>query len=146
MVLLYKKGDPHEAVSYRSISLMYSTMKVYERILTNRMNKQIGSHAEHSLSKLQGACKVKLGALDTVEDILATLEHLNPQAKALICQIDYSKAFDRVIQIILWEKLIKKGITGKILTGSHQVYLQGRKNQNPHRSQTVKPLRTGSRS
>lgn len=86
-----QKGDPSECTNYRGITLTSHTLKIFERILDNRL-KQIVSIHDHQCGFVSG--KSTMDAIQTLR-IVIEKSRANKQDVHLAF-IDLEKAFDQV--------------------------------------------------
>lgn len=109
---IYKKGNKHEAVNYRPVSLTCIACKLMEHIVTS----QLMSHAkrynilyllQHGFRERR-SCETQL--LEFIADVTNNT-HRGEQTDVLI--MDFSKAFDRVSHPKLVKKLASYGVQGK---------------------------------
>jgi len=64
-----------------------------------------------------------MGTTDTIFVLHSVIQHLlNKKKKLFVAFIDFTKAFDYVVRDILWYKLIKLGIRGKLLNIIRSMY------------------------
>ena len=110
---IYKKGDKSRAENYRPVSLTSHIIKVFERVLRNKIVKYLESNniltgTQHGFRKGR-SCLSQL--LDHVDHISKQLLNDN---EVDIIYLDYAKAFDKVDHQILKAKLSSLGISGKI--------------------------------
>ena len=57
-----------------------------------------------------------MGTVDNIFNLHGLITHLINKGKKLFCAfVDFTKAFDFINRDILWYKLIKCGVTGKLL-------------------------------
>ena len=109
---IFKKGNKHDAVNYRPISLTCICCKLLEHIVTsNIMNhgktRNILYPLQHGFRKGR-SCETQL--LEFTNDVTSTLEQ-GQQTDVLV--MDFSKAFDKVSHSLLLHKLHHYGIRGK---------------------------------
>ena len=112
---IYKgKGSKCKAVNYRPISLTSHVIKVFERVIRNKLvrhleDNQILSPNQHGFRKGR-SCLSEL--LAHYEDIML---NANAGEGTDTIYLDFAKAFDKVDHKILLSKLKKVGIRGKLL-------------------------------
>ena len=111
---VFKKGSRVNPSNYRPISLTAHEIKIFERVLRNKIVHHLESHGllsceQHGFRKGK-SCLTQL--LKHFDDILQNL--LNNQETDAIF-LDFAKAFDKVDHQILLQKLKNIGITGRIL-------------------------------
>ena len=101
IIPIFKKGDTNDVSNYRGITLLSTVGKLFTRILNNRLN----SWAEDY-------------------DILNNLiTHSLNNNQSLYCAfVDFTKAFAFVVRDILWFKLIRLGVRGKMLNIIKSIY------------------------
>ena len=110
---VYKKGSRTSAANYRPISLTAHEVKIFERIIRDKMMEFLES--QHLLSSNQHGFRKGRSCLTQL------LKHYDYIIKNLLnnnetdtIYLDYSKAFDRVDHNILIQKLKNIGIRGKL--------------------------------
>ena len=115
LVPIFKKGSPDDPSNYRGISLLSCLAKFFYSILNDRLlhfASENGILVPNQLGFLPG------NRTSDAHIILHNLinKYCHKNRKYLYgCFIDFSKAFDSVPRDILFQKLIKYGITGKFL-------------------------------
>ena len=112
---IFKKGNRSLPENYRPVSLTSHIIKVFERVLRNKIVDHIESNnlivdQQHGFRKNRN-CLTQL--LSHVEAIITALEN---NANADVIYLDFSKAFDKVDHKLLLHKLSKMGIKGKLLS------------------------------
>ena len=112
--LLKKNKDPQNISSYRPISLTSVLGKWMERVLNDRLRYFLESN--NLLSQSQAGFRPNR----TVEDQLIRVSQdisdgLQERRRTVLGLLDYSKAYDKVWKDGLMHKLVKKGISTKIL-------------------------------
>ena len=115
MVPIFKKGDKHQTVNYRPISLTSITCKVLEHIIHSSVMKHFDRHhiltdAQHGFRKKR-SCETQL--LVTVHNIAKNLA-LGDQVDIIL--LDFFKAFDKVPHQRLLHKLQYYGVRDKTLS------------------------------
>jgi hypothetical protein len=98
MVCVYKgKGDALECGSYRGIKLLDHVMKVFERVLEERLRRKV------SIDDMQFGFRPGSGTTDAIFIIRQVQEKFLAKNKELwIAFVDLEKAFDRVPREVLW--------------------------------------------
>ena len=127
IIPLYKKGSRTSAVNYRPISLTSHIIKIFERVLREKLvnflerNNIINSN-QHGFRK---NCSCLSQLLSHTNNIFKSLED---RIDVDTVYVDFSKAFDKVDHQILLKKIKIYGITGKyhkwisnFLTGRKQI-------------------------
>ena len=65
-----------------------------------------------------------MGTVDNIFALHGLISHMMNSNRKLFCSfVDFSKAFDYVVRQNLWQKLIRLGIRGKILTIIKNMYV-----------------------
>ena len=121
IVTLHKGGnksktDPN---NYRAITLSSCILKVYERILLNR----IQSDTNFTLCSLQGGFQKGMGCTQTsylLSECIAFAKE--NKSKLYVCILDAQKAFDTVWHAGLFYKLYHKGLDKVILKSLMSMY------------------------
>ncbi|KAI5749565.1 hypothetical protein M8J76_009230 [Diaphorina citri] len=94
------KGDSRECGNYRGISLLSHSMKIYERVIENRLRKIINIH-ENQCGFVSGK-----STMDAVQTVRIMVEKYRDAKKNLhLVFIDLEKAFDRVPRTLIYEAL-----------------------------------------
>lgn len=123
IVPIYKKGDNRDCSNYRGISLLCTTEKLYESILTAKLYKHVDNLLEESQSGFRkGRCtQDHIFTLRQIQE--KTIEYKN---KAYICFIDLTKAFDKVKRAQVWETLQKYNVEEDLLSAIKCIYKKTR--------------------
>ena len=115
IIPIYKKENKSLPSNYRPISLTSHLIKIFERVLRNKLihhleiNNLISDH-QHGFRQNRSTLTQLLHHIHSILDIL---EH---NENADIIYLDLSKAFDKVNHNILLQKLEQMKVTGKIKT------------------------------
>ena len=94
------------------ISLLITLPLSNIEILSERTLKQFGFQPRYST----------FDAIFVQQSLI--LEFLSKKKKLYCCFVDYQKAFDSVSHVQLWRRLVKLGITGKLLNVVKSMYRQ----------------------
>ena len=123
VVPVHKSGDKRDVRNYRPISLTCIAMKVFERMMSNRLLDLCFDRIDrrqHGFLPGRSCLSQMISFTDTL------FQTDNNRLTTDIIYFDYKKAFDSVSHDIILDKLRSKfGITGKLL-GLIRVYLMGR--------------------
>ena len=139
IIPIYKKDNKSLASNYRPISLTSHLIKVFERVLRDKLiahlesNNLITQHQHGFRSNRSTVTQL----LDHINSILEILER---NENADIVYLDMAKAFDTVNHKILLHKLEQMKVSGKILTWikmfltkrSQQVVVNKQKSDSAH--------------
>ena len=118
-----KKGSKTDPNNYRGITLLSCLGKLFTLCLNNRLatfatNRNI-------IGEEQAAFREGYSTIDHafVLNELINMYLQNGKKKRLYCCfIDYQKAFDTIRRSLLWSKMIRNGINGKILRVIYNMY------------------------
>ena len=120
---IHKKGPKMDPSNYRGISLLSCIYKLFTAIINNRLKffcKENGILPEHQLGFISG------NRTSDAHLILHNLirEQCHKKGKNLYsCFVDFSKAFDSIPRDILFQKLLSKGIKGKVFNLLKKIYV-----------------------
>ena len=86
---------------------------MFTSILNNRISKYLEEN--RLLSEMQAGFRKQYSTTDNISTLHALLEICKSRKlKLYCCFVDYTKAFDNVWRVGLWQKLLKQCIQGKI--------------------------------
>jgi hypothetical protein len=119
---IYKnKGSPKDPVNYRPITILSCLGKIFTSILNTRINTFLFEN--NLLNENQAGFREHYSTTDHIFSLHFLIEKIRSEKKKLFCSfIDFSAAFDSIWRAGLWCKLLKLGITGKILTVIKKMY------------------------
>ncbi len=112
--LLYKgKGDVASPGSYRGIALMESTLKLFERLLYNRLSSW--ARSRDLIPDCQFGFRRRSSTLDAVFTFFTILvKYVSIQGSQLfVCLVDFQKAFPSINRAQLLEKLEVLGVSSR---------------------------------
>ena len=102
-----KKGNAKEGSDYRTVALISHASKVMLKILQARLQQYVN----RELPVVQAGFRKGRGSRDQIANICWIMEKAREfQKNIYFCFIDYTKAFDCVVQNKLWKILKEMGI------------------------------------
>jgi len=124
MILLFKKGDPSNLGNYRGITIIDLVLKLYMKILLNRMADVLDPHLRASQNGFRRG-------RSTIQHILAVRRLIEEtqfsSTEALyILFIDFRKAFDTIKWSVMWSILRSYRIPDKIIAAIKAVYVHSK--------------------
>ena len=122
IIPIYKnKGNKRDPSNYRSITLLSCSDEVFTSILNNRNAKYLEEN--RLLSEMQAGFRKQYSTIDNIFTLHALLEICKSRKlKLYCCFVNYTKAYDNVWRVRLWQKLLKQGNQGKILNVIKNMY------------------------
>ena len=117
-----QRGSKQIVASYRPVSLLTIPSKLFEKLLFRRLFLHLKPFLHHSQYGFRPRRSTVTQLLVLLDKIYSALEN---DYEINVVFTDFSKAFDKVDQGILLQKLSKYGIGGKLLKLIHN-YLNGR--------------------
>ena len=107
--------------NYRGITLLSIIGKLFTRILNNRLNDWAEEY--NIYVEAQAGFRKCMGTVDNIFILNNLITHCLNNNESLYCAfVDFTKAFDFVVRDILWFKLIKLGVGGKMLNVIRSIY------------------------
>lgn len=115
VVMLHKKGDLEATGNYRGIALANSISKIFTSLLASRVSKW--SEDSNILPECQSGFRAKRGCDDNIFVLQAKITTVlsKPKGKLYIAFIDFKRAFDSIIHVILWNKLYRAGVSAQLI-------------------------------
>ena len=111
---LHKKGSRSRSLNYRPVSLTAHEIKIFERVLRQRMVEFLEENVLLSC-KQHGFRKGRSCLTQLLQQYDAILTNLLSRNETDVIYLDFAKAFDKVDHKILLKKLSNIGIQGKLL-------------------------------
>ena len=101
---IFKKGNRTEAVNYWPVSLTSHLIKVFERVVRKHLVKHLEDNnilpdSQHEFRKNR-SCLTQL-----IEHVDGVLKALNDGSEVDVIYLDYSKAFDMVVNEVFFTKI-----------------------------------------
>ncbi|VDI43776.1 Hypothetical predicted protein, partial [Mytilus galloprovincialis] len=110
LVPLFKKGSMNDTGNYRGISLVSHVGKLFTSVIHTRLMKWCKENS--ILTDAQFGFIPGYGTRDAIFALHSVIAKSLRKGKRLYCCfVDYVKAFDSVSHLILWQKMLKCGIT-----------------------------------
>lgn len=121
IIPIFKKGDKNEVSNYRGITLLSTIGKLFTRILNNRLNKWAEEYNVYV--EAQAGFRKHMSTIDNIFILNSLINHCLNNNERLYCAfIDFTKAFDFVVRDVLWYKLLKIGVRGKMFDIIKSIY------------------------
>ena len=121
IVPIHKKGDRSDPNNYRGITLTSCFAKLFTSLINERL--KIWSVKYDVISDAQFGFKANFSTVDAIFLLNSFIQKQFRDKKQLFCCfIDLQKCFDSIYRNGLWFKLIKQGVTGKVLSLIRSLY------------------------
>ena len=122
---VHKKGTINSADNYRKITVMPAIGKVLESILNSRLvHKNLTLELD---DPYQFGFKANSRTTDNIFILQAmVMRHKFKNKPLYVCFVDFTKAFDYVNRNALYQKLIRRGVNGKLLNLLCDMYKQAK--------------------
>ena len=118
---VYKRGDKNDTNHYRGITILSLLSKFFTRILTNRIVSFI--EERNMFTESQFGFRKSRSTTDCIFIIKGLIDLMFSQGKKLyVCFIDYTKAFDLLHRSAIFAKLLKNGISSKLINIFKSLY------------------------
>ena len=114
IVPVHKKGSIDHVQNYRGITLLSCFGKLFSRVINNRLNEWAETY--YVYIEAEAGFRKHMATVDNIFVLHGLIKHFVNEGKKLYTAfIGFTKAFDFIVRDILWLKLIKFGVRGKIL-------------------------------
>ena len=118
---MYKKGDDSIAGNYRGITLISCLAKLFTSILNKRLSDWSSKY--HINTDAQFGFRPGMSTVDAIFSLNCLVENMLNNGKRLyVAMVDMKKIFDSINRNMLWYKLYKLGISGKMLRILRNMY------------------------
>ena len=117
-----RRGILDDPNNYRGITLLSTIGKLFSKIINSRLNIW-GGETYNVYIEAQAGYRKGMGTVDNIFVLQGIINHiLNQNKKLYTAFVDFTKAFDFIVRDIIWYKLIKLGVRGKILNIVRSMY------------------------
>jgi hypothetical protein len=114
-----KRRCSSKRYNYRGISLMSTAAKIYNKLILNRIYDQVNS----KLSLNQAGFRKRMNCTQQINTIKRIYEGAIAKNLPFVATfVDFSKAFDTINRVALWDILRFYGIPAKIIKGIKCLY------------------------
>ena len=118
---MFLKREINDVSNYRGITLLSTVGKLFARILNNRLNDWANQY--YVYVEAQAGFRKNMGTVDNIFILNCLITHCLNKNERLYCAfIDFTKAFDFIVRDVLWYKLLKVGVGGKMLDIVKSIY------------------------
>ena len=123
--LVFKKGDPVNPVNYRGIFLLNSILKILTQLLNARLAKW--AESRKIIPEGQNGFRAGRGCSDGLFTLMCLIHlQLLQNRKLYVAFIDFARCFDLIDPALLWSKLVRLGVSSKIVNLFKNIYSQAR--------------------
>lgn len=122
LTMIYKKGDPQDPGNYRGIALLNHITKLFTRILASRLIQWMEECG--IIPEGQAGFRIRRACLDNVF-VLQEIIHSQlrkEKGNLFVAFVDFKRAFDAVNHEKLWVKLLKLGVSAKMIRIMKNLY------------------------
>lgn len=117
LITIYKKGDRLDCDSYRGISIMNCNAKIYDYVLSNRLQRWFQPDREQAGGQRGRSC------MDHVVTLRLLFNYAREtKQKLFVLYVDFSKAFDRIPRTKLLQSLMNSGCGKEMLSAIASMY------------------------
>lgn len=112
---LHKEGCKDDPNNYRPIALLNHITKLFTTTIYNRLNDW--AEENQILHENQSGFRRNRGTMDNIFSLTA-IAHIYlrlRKSRLYAIFVDFKKAFDSILHVLLWENLYKNGISSKLI-------------------------------
>ena len=121
IIPVFKTGDNDNTDNYRGITLISCLGKLFTRVLNNRLG--IWAEQEGILGETQFGFRKGREVSDCLFILHGLIELLLTRGSKLYCAfIDYEKCYDYLDRTAVWVKLMRSGVSSKIISIFRSMY------------------------
>ena len=121
IVPVFKKGNINDPSNYRAITLISCVGKLFTFIINEKLN--IFAESNNIFSENQFGFRRDKSTVDCLFILHGLIEHFLNNSKSFYCSfVDLTRAFDGLERNVLWYKLIKSGISCKMVNLMKNMY------------------------
>ena len=121
IVPVHKKGSLSDVNNFRGITLLSTLGKLFTRILNNQLTNWAEEYQIYI--EAQAGFRSNMSTTDNIFILHGVINNfLNNGLKLYCAFVDFTKAFDYINREVIWYKLIKIGVRGKILNVIKSMY------------------------
>ncbi|KAG6465037.1 hypothetical protein O3G_MSEX014898 [Manduca sexta] len=119
IILIYKKGAPHDIENYRPISLLPCLYKIFSCLINGRIRAIL----ESSQPIEQAGFRKSYSTVDHIHTLDLLMEKYQEKQRTLhIAFIDYKKAFDTISHTSIWNTLEEQGVNTEYIEIIKSIY------------------------
>ena len=113
IVPIFKDGERKNVDNYRGITLLSVVGKLYTSILNNRVSRWLEKN--NKIVEEQGGFRIKRSTSEQIFILKETIQaRKRVKKRTFCCFLDIRKAYDTVFREGLWQRMLEKGIGGKM--------------------------------
>ena len=124
IIPIYKnKGSKNEPANYRPITLLSCIGKLFTSIINTSLRLTNFLEDNRILNETQSGFRKEYSTVDNIMTLYSLIEYYKSKKQNLFCCfVDFTKAFDNIWRVGLWQKILKHGIEGKIFNIIRNMY------------------------